>query len=186
LALGATLLVRVRIPPRTWPLTTTRRQALAGAATVTVVAGIVVWSHAAKTAATEAAFYAEPLFGPAAAVLDRQPRGTRVALFGDQWVFPAFGARDHLVPVRLDRDGRIAAEPIGDAMEPGDLTVDPSTFRSNLRTSGIGVVVLVHLPHPGRSPAWPTQQAALETFGDARLLYRDGAVGVWKLSPPGQ
>src|SRR5204863_221206 len=90
---------------------------------VLALVGLAGW-HGPKTAATAASIYTEPLFGAAAAVLYRQPLGMRVAVFGDQWVYPAFGARDHLVPLRLDRDGRVAARPIGDAMEPGDLTVD--------------------------------------------------------------
>jgi hypothetical protein len=114
-------------------------------------------------------------------VLDRQPAGTRVAVFGDQWVYPAFGARAHLRPVRLDRDGRVATTPIGDAMEPGNLTVDPATFGSNLRASGVGVVVVVHVPHPGRSPDWPTQHAALEALDAGRFLYRDHAVAIWEV-----
>ena len=181
-ALCARPLTRVRIRIDAWPY---RGKTLAAGALALVLAGIVVWAQVAKAAAITAAFYREPLFGRAAAVLDRQPRGTRVTVFGDQWVYPAFGARDHLVPVRLDRDGRIATLPIADAMEPGDLTDDGWTFRSNLRTSGIGVVVIVHLPHPGRSPEWPTQVAALEAWGGARLLYRDRSVGVWRLSPEG-
>jgi hypothetical protein len=84
--------------------------------------------------------------------------------------------------VRLDGDGRVASEPIGDAMAPEALTVHPWRFRSNLAASGVGIVVVLHLPHPGRSPEWPTQAAALEAVGGARLLYRDGAVGIWKLS----
>jgi hypothetical protein len=96
-------------------------------------------------------------------------------------VYPTFGARHHLRPVRLDGAGRVATAPIGAAMAPGDLTVDPPTFRANLAASGIGLVLVIHLPHPGRSPAWPPQQAALEVIGDARLLHRDGAVAVWRL-----
>jgi len=42
-------------------------------------------------------------------------------------------------------------------------------------------VVVIHLPHPGRSPEWPTQQAALESVGDAVLLHRDGSVAVWAI-----
>jgi hypothetical protein len=74
--------------------------------------------------------------------------------------------------------------PVGDAMEPGDLTVNASTFRANLAAARIGLVVVVHLPHPGRSPQWPTQQAALEALVDARLLHRDGGAAVWRLGAP--
>jgi hypothetical protein len=171
--LGAAMLPRVRLgrPDR-------RLAAIVAGA---IIAGAVAWSHGAKAAATAAAFHREPLFGRAVAVLDRQPAGTRVAVFGDQWVYPTFGASHHLVPVRLDGDGRVATAPIADGMAPGPLTVHPWTFRSNLAGSRVGVIAVVHLPHPGRSPAWPTQAAALEAIGDARLLYRDGAVGIWKL-----
>jgi hypothetical protein len=144
---------------------------------------IIIWSHDAKTAAGSAAFYREPLFGAAAAVLDRQPAGTRVAVFGDQWVYPAFGDRLHLRPVRLDRDGDVATRPIADTMEPGDRTVDPAVFRSKLAAAGVAVVVVVHQPHPGRSASFPTQHAALEAAADARLLYRDPAVAIWQLGP---
>jgi hypothetical protein len=147
------------------------------------VAGAAAWSHGWRAADVEAVFHREPLFGAAAAVIDRQPAGTRVAVFGDQWVYPAFGARHHLQPVRTDGEGRVAAAPIGAAMGPDGPTVHPSTLRSNLRSAGIGLVVVVHQPHPGRSPAMPGQDAALETVGDARLLYRDRAVAVWKLEP---
>jgi hypothetical protein len=167
--------------PRRWM--TARRRVLALGATALVVAVIVVTQHDAKAAATAAAFHREPLFGAAAATLDRQPPGTRVAFFGDQWIYPAFGERDHLHPVRLDRNGRLATAPIGDAMDPGDLTVDAPTFRANLAAGGIGVVVIVHLPHPGRGAEWPSQQAALETLADARLLHRGGAAAVWRLGP---
>ena len=123
----------------------------------------------------------EPLYGAVVSVLDDQPPGTRVTVFGDQWTYPAFGARAHLHPVRLDRDGRPASMPIGDAFEPGDLTVDPRRFRANLERAGIDVVVIVRLPHPGRIKGWPTQDAALEATGDARLLHRDSATAVWRL-----
>jgi hypothetical protein len=154
---------------------------VAGAAVVVGLAGIVIAGHGAKAGATAEALYRERLFGPAAAVLDRQPAGTRVAIFGDQWVYPTFGARHHLVPVRLDGDGRLATAPIGSAFTPGPLTVHPWTFRANLATSRVGIVVVLHLPHPGRSPQWPTQAAALETIGDARVLFRTAWVGIWKL-----
>jgi hypothetical protein len=140
-------------------------------------------THATKARATADTLHREPLFGAAAAVLDRQPPGTRVALFGDQWVYPAFGARHDLVPLRLDGDGRVAAHPIADAMSPGSLDVDPATFRANLRAAAVDVIVVVHLPHPGRSAEWPAQHAALEGSSEARLLHRDGAVAVWQLTP---
>jgi hypothetical protein len=149
---------------------------------VVVVAALGAWQHGAKSAATAAAIHREPLFGAAAAALDRLPDGTRVAVFGDQWIYPAFGDRHHLVPVRLDGDGRIATRPIGDAMEPGPLTVDAPTLWQNLTASRVDVVVVVHLPHPGRSPEWPQQHGALEALG-TRLLHRDGAVAIWALSP---
>jgi hypothetical protein len=157
------------------------RDALAAGAVAVVLAVIVACSHAAKSAATGEAFYRERLIGAAARVLAPDPAGTRVAVFGDQWIYPAFGARDHLQPVRLDGDGRVATAPIADGMEPGDLTVDPLTFRANLAASGVGLVVMVHQPHPGRSSQWPAQQAALDATGDAQSLYRDGAVGIWRL-----
>jgi hypothetical protein len=39
----------------------------------------------------------------------------------------------------------------------------------------------LHLPHPGRSPEWPAQHAALEASGQAKLLWRDAAAAVWDL-----
>lgn len=148
-----------------------------------VLAVFVVSRHGVKAAATADGIVHEPLFGAVVSVLDRQPPGARVAVFGDQWTYPAFGARDHLDPVRLDRDGRLASGPIGNAFEPGDLTVDPERFRANLRSAGVDVVVIVRLPHPGRLEGWPTQHAALETIAGARLLHRDGATAVWRLPP---
>ncbi|HKQ67414.1 MAG TPA: hypothetical protein VJZ73_20515 [Methylomirabilota bacterium] len=148
---------------------------------VLVAAALGVWEHGTKSAATAAGFHREPLFGAAAAALDRLPDGTRVAVFGDQWIYPMFGDRYHLVPIRLDGDGRIATHPVGDAMEPGPLTVDAPTLWENLTASRIDVVTVVHLPHPGRSPEWPQQHRALETLG-ARLLHRDGAVAIWALN----
>jgi hypothetical protein len=148
-----------------------------------VVGALVLGRHGAKAAATATAMHREPLFGAVVAVLDQQPAGTRVAVFGDQWIYPALGARGHLDPLRLDGNGRVATSPIGDAMGPIDLTVDPATFRINLRVSGVNVVVVVHQPHPGRSAAWPSQHAALEALADARLLHRDGAAAVWRLGP---
>jgi hypothetical protein len=147
---------------------------------VLIAAALGAWWHGAKSAATAAAFHREPLFGAAAAVLDRLPDGTRVGVFGDQWIYPAFGDRYHLVPVRLDGDGRIATRPVGDAMAPGPLTVDAPTLWKNLTASRADVVAVVHLPHPGRSPEWPPQHRALEGLG-ARLLHRDGAVAIWTL-----
>jgi hypothetical protein len=157
-------------------------RALGGLVVVVLAAGVlVVGLHGRKAAATAAAVHAEPLFGAAAAVLDEQPAGTRVAVFGDQWIYPTFGARHHLRPLRLDGDGHVASAPIGDAMAPGDLGVDPEVFRANLRAAGIGLVVIVHQPHPGRSPDWPAQHRALESVADARLLHRDRAAAVWSL-----
>ena len=114
-------------------------------------------------------------------MLDRQPSGTRVAVFGDQWVYPAFGDRLHLQPVRLDRNGTMATVPIADAMEPGNRTVSPATFRSTLEAAGIGLVVVVHQPHPGRPADFPTQHAALEATADAHLVYRNRGVVIWRL-----
>jgi hypothetical protein len=148
---------------------------------VLIAAALGAWRHGEKSAATAAAFHREPLFGAAASALDRLPGGTRVAVFGDQWIYPAFGDRYHLVPVRLDGDGRIATSPVGDAMDPGPLTVDAPTLWENLTASRVDVVAVVHLPHPGRSPEWPQQHHALEALG-ARLLHRDGAVAIWTLS----
>jgi hypothetical protein len=169
----------VAVAPRR--LTGGRAALVAGIAVVLGLAGIVVAWHGAKAGATAEAFYRERLFGAAAAVLDRQPAGTRVASFGDQWVYPIFGARHHLVPVRLDGDGRLATAPIGGAYTPGNLTVHPWTLRANLAASRVGIVVVLHLPHPGRSPEWPAHAAALETIGDARVLFRNAWVGIWKL-----
>jgi len=152
-------------------------------AVAAVLAAIIGLAHGAKAAATREALSREPLFGAAAAVLDRQPPGTRVAVFGDQWIYPTFGDRSHLRPIRLDRDGRLASAPIGNAMEPGERTVDPATFRANLAASGIGVVVLVRQPHPGRPPDLPSQHAALQATPDAHLLHQDRAVAVWRLGP---
>jgi hypothetical protein len=179
LALGVVTAVRP-LRPRGG---TRRRQAIGVGAGALALAAIVLGRHETKAAATAAAFQREPLFGAVVAVLDGQPAGTRVAVFGDQWIYPTFGARDHLRPIRLDRDGRVATQPIGDAMEPGNLAVEPATFRANLRASGVDVVLVVHLPHPGRSTEWPTQHAALETAAGAHLLHRDGAAAVWRLGP---
>ena len=167
--------------PRTGPAPS--RLALSSAVAASIVVGaIVVASHGAKAAATAGAIYREPLFGAAAAVLDREPAGTRLAVYGDQWIYPAFGARHDLTPVRLDPDGRVAVTPIGDAMTPGPLTVDPRMFGQNLRQAAIRIVVVVHMPHPGRSPEWPSQARALDALEGAGVLYRDGAVGIWTLN----
>jgi hypothetical protein len=185
LAVGAAVFTRRRRGAAVWPRATPRGRAVAVAGVALAVMAIVAGRHGAKAAATAAAFQAEPLLGAVVAVLDDQPPGTRVAVFGDQWIYPAFGARHHLRPIRLDGDGRpLASNLIGDAMAPGDLTVDPATFRSNLGAAGVEVVVVVHLPHPGRSPAWPAQAAALDDTPDARLLHRDGATAVWRLGSP--
>src|SRR5439155_1342921 len=95
----------------------------------------------------------------------------------------AQGARPLKRTFRLQRDGSLRAQaelvarPVGDAMDPGPLTVDPPTLWKNLTASRIDVVAVTHLPHPGRSPEWPQQHHALEALG-ARLLHRDGAVAV--------
>src|SRR5207249_10133079 len=68
---------------------------------VLIAAALGAWRHAEKSAATAAAFHREPLFGAAASALDGLPDSTRIAVFGDQWIYPAFGDRYHLVPVRL-------------------------------------------------------------------------------------
>jgi hypothetical protein len=181
LTLGVVVLARLPLSASTAKLGTVRRRTLAVGVAALVVAGIVAATHGAKATATSAALYREPLFGAAAAVLDRQPAGTRVAVFGDQWIYPAFGDRAHLRPIRLDRDGRVATAPMGAEMEPGEVGVDPATFRANLRASGVEVVVVVRQPHPGRMAGLPTQHAALEAAGGARLLYRDAAIAVWRL-----
>jgi hypothetical protein len=179
LAVGAVLLSRVR-----WGAILTGRRRLAATATgALLLATGVASEHGTKAMATAAAMHREPLFGRVSAILDAQPPGTRVTVFGDQWIYPTFGARDHLRPVRLDGDGRPAAGLVGDAMEPGDLTVDAATLGANLRGSGVDVVVVLRLPHPGRSGERPPQETALETLGDVRLLHRDGAATVWRLTP---
>ena len=146
-----------------------------------LIGALVLWRHDVKAGATAAAIYGERFFGGAARVLDGQPPGTRVAVYGDQSVFLTAGARNHLDPVRLDRDGKVATAPIADAMGPGELGVDPPTFVSNLRAAGVRLVVVVHLPHPGRSVERPSQERALEASGAARLLSRGEAVAVWAL-----
>jgi hypothetical protein len=165
----------------TIPVLSARASRAAAAACVVLAAGGMAGFHRTKAEATATSLHREPLYGSAAAVLDRQPIGTRVAVYGDQWIYPVFGARHHLVPVRLDGNGRVATTPIGDAMKPGPLTVDAYTFRRNLATAYIGVVVVVQMPHPGRSAEWPEQAGALENMRGTRLIYRDRAVGIWKL-----
>ncbi|HEY3190219.1 MAG TPA: hypothetical protein VGJ70_22195, partial [Solirubrobacteraceae bacterium] len=178
---AAWLLARTSRRPA-W-LGTRRGRGLAIAAVALAVVTLPVWAHGRKAAATAAAFLGDPLFGGPSAVLDRQSPGTRVAVFGDQWIYPTFGDRHHLRPVRLDGAGRIATAPIGGAMAPEWLTVDPRTFRANLRASGVGLVVVVRQPHPGRGPDLPPHHAALEAASDTSLLYRDRAVAVWRLDP---
>jgi hypothetical protein len=156
-----------------------RHVVVAGGVAVAMATLVLVW-HGAKADATARAVLQEPLFGAAAAVLDAQPPGTRVAVFGDQWIYPAFGGRHDLSPVRLDRDGHVATAPVADAMEPGELTVDPATFRANLAASDVAVVVAIRLPHPGRAPDRPSQDAALAASG-ARLLHRDPAISIWRV-----
>ena len=154
----------------------------AGLCAIAVAAGFVLWRHDAKTAATARAIHDERFFGGAARALDALPPGTRVAVFGDQSVFLAAGGRHDLDPVRLDRDGRLASAPVGDAMEPGELTVPPETFVENLAASGVRVVVVVYLPHPGRSGERPSQERALEAAAGARILYRGEAATVWEIA----
>jgi hypothetical protein len=146
-----------------------------------LIGALVLWRHDGKAGATAAAIYGERFFGGAARVLDEQPPGTRVAVYGDQSVFLTAGARNRLDPVRLDRDGKVATAPIADGMEPGALGVDPPTFVSNLEAAGVRLVVVVHLPHPGRSAERPSQERALEASGAAHLLSRGEAVAVWAL-----
>lgn len=166
-----------------WPRRTLQRDLAATTVAAVILGALALWGHDRKTAVTAAALRHEPLFGGATAVLDAQPPGTRVAVFGDQWVYPTFGDRHHLRPVRLDRDGRVASAPIGGEMTPGAVAVDAATFRANLRAAGIGVVVVIQQPHPGRPAELPTQHAALERAGGARVLYRDRAVVIWQLDP---
>jgi hypothetical protein len=180
-ALGAGILSHGRLRVPRWPLRSARAAVAAAVAVALVIGAAVLWAHDGKARATAEAFYRERFFGGAVSALDRQPPGTRVAIFGDQWVFPTFGARSHLVPVRLDANGRIATEPIADRMMQGEILVDPVTFVSNLRRARVNVAVVLYLPHPGRSPQWPTQEAALEASSSARLLYRGEAVAVWAL-----
>jgi len=188
-ALGATLAARVaRVSGAAAESPEAERRfaawgATPGVLTVALVVVVIVISfHHWKAAATAAAFHREPLFGGAAAVLDAAPPG-RVAVFGDQWIYPAFGDRRQLTPVRVDRDGRVARSPIGDAMEPGEPTVDALTLRANLEAAGIGLVVVVRLPHPGRSSERPGQHVALASLRDTRLLYQDAGVAIWRLGP---
>jgi len=143
--------------------------------------GSIAWSHAAKAQATADALRAEPLFGQALAVLDELPPGTRVAVFGDQWTYPAFGARHDLDPVRVDADGRLATTLVEDSMTQGPMRVGAEELRANLEAARIDVVAVIHLPHPGRSPEWPAQAAMLDRFADARVLHRDGAAAIWQL-----
>jgi hypothetical protein len=157
-----------------------RARVTAALAVMLVAAGLAL-AHGPKAATTAASVHREPLFGAAAAVLDRQPAGTRIAVYGDQWIYPMFGGAHHLVPVRADGNGHVATTPIGDAMAPGPLEVHPWRFVANLAAARIGLVAVVHLPHPGRSAEWPPQAAALEAAGGARLIYRDRAVGIWRV-----
>jgi hypothetical protein len=153
----------------------------AGLCAIAVAAGFVLWRHEGKSAATSRAIHDERFFGGAARALDALPPGTRVGVFGDQSVFLAAGGRHDLDPVRLDRDGRLGSAPVGDAMEPGELTAPPETFVENLTASGVRVVVVVYLPHPGRSGARPSQERALEAAAGARILYRGEAATVWEI-----
>jgi hypothetical protein len=47
--------------------------------------------------------------------------------------------------------------------------------------SGVRLVVVVHLPHPGRPAERPSQERALEASAEARLLSRGEAVAVWAI-----
>jgi hypothetical protein len=181
LASMACLVSRIGLRSPRWESPGISPNALVAAAMALIIMGTVLWRHDAKARTTSQAFYRERFFGAAAAALDRYPPGTRLAVFGDQWVFPTFGAGDHLVPLRLDRDGRLARGPVGDAMQPGDLRVSAATFLANMKAAGIDTVVVVHLPHPGRSADWPAQQRALESSASARLVFRGEAVAVWAL-----
>jgi len=181
-ALGALGLPRLR--RLATALATPRGRALAAGALALVAAVGVAGRHRAKASATAATFPREPLLGSVVTVLDEQPAGARVAVFGDQWIYPTFGARHHLHPVRLDGDGHVATAPVDDAMEPGDPTVDPATLRANLAAADVDLVVIVHQPHPGRSPEWPAQHAALAAIGAATLLHQDRATAVWRLATP--
>jgi len=71
-------------------------------------------------------------------------------------------------------------------MDPGDLRVSGPTFLANMKAAGIDAVVVVHLPHPGRSAEWPAQRSALEASLGARLISEGEAVAVWALEegPP--
>ena len=61
-------------------------------------------------------------------------------------------------------------------------TVDPVTFRANLRDAGVRVVVVLRQPHPARSGERPSQEIALQALG-ARLLHRDPATTIFALEP---
>src|SRR5262249_48972369 len=143
----AVLAIAAALLARAWPLAPIgqwdriRSPAAGFAVGALVAAALLLGVHNTKATATAPAFHQEPLIGRTAEGLERQPAGARVAVFGDQWIYPTFGARHHLRPVRLDGDGRIATGPILDAMAPGPLTVDPAAFRASLRASGIDIVV---------------------------------------------
>jgi hypothetical protein len=178
---GAVMIVALARPATAFVTEQPRRICVAMGLVLAIALALVALSHSAKAGATAASIHREPLFGAAAAVLDRQTPGTRIAVYGDQWIYPMFGAGHHLVPVRLDSEGQIATTPIGDGMTPGPLNVHPFRFRANLAAARIGLVAVVHLPHPGRSPEWPSQAKALEAVGGVRLIYRDRAVGIWRV-----
>ena len=138
--------------------------------------------HGAKAAATAAAVHREPLFGAAAAVLDRQPAGTRVAVFGDQWIYPAFGARHHLGRSGSTATGASPRARSATRWSPGDLTSTRATFARTSRAAGSRRRRRrCTCPHPAVRRSGPPQHAALEALGDARLLHRDRAVAVWSL-----
>jgi hypothetical protein len=143
-------------------------RALAAGAGVMAATAILVWSHDAKATASRVAFYGDPLFGAAAAVLDRQPDGTRLAVFGDQWIYPAFGDRLHLWPVRLDREGRTL--PIADAMEPDRTVTRPPPVPA--RCGGVGSSWSP--AHPGSRPLPDPARRAEATAAHFSIATRSG------------
>lgn len=182
LALAAIMVAR--LAPSRAGTASPRRLAVSAVAVGLALAVLIGSRHVDKAGATGAWIQGERFFGGLARALDDAPPGTRVAIFGDQSVFLTAGGRNDLDPVRVDRDGRPATAPIGDAMEPGELTIDSRAFVENLRATGVGRVVVVRLPHPGRSGERPSQERALEHAVGARLLWRGEAVTVWAIDGP--